>query len=365
LCRSLIERGIPLWRVTIYAGTLHPQLRGYGWRWWRDRRATEEVRVAQGTELSAQYVESPLRKTIEQGLRLRRRLDGDLDGCPLLAQLRDQGGTDYMVAPLNQVRSRYAAVTWATDRSGGFTERDLAILEAIRPALAATIETRVLRRTARTLFSIYHSREVGERIFDGHILRGHVERLHAAILVTDLRGFTAISDQRPAEAVIEALDDYFEYVADSVHGAHGLILKFVGDGVLAIFPADTDKEARAAASALAAAREMLRRIEGRNSGKDGGSAVTLRAGVALHLGEVMYGNVGSPDRLDFTAVGPAVNLSFRLEGLTKELRQSIVTSRAFAQACPGKLRSLGHHPIRGLSEPEEVFGLAEHAGTTP
>jgi len=208
LCRRLVDHGIPLWRVTIYAATLHPQLRGFGWRWWRDRHGIEEVRVGQGTELSAEYIESPLRQTIERGVRLHRPLHGDLEGCSLLAQLRDQGGTDYIVAPLNRIGTRYPAVTWTTDRTGGFTARDLEILETIRPALAAGIENRVLRRTARTLFSIYHSREVGERIFDGQILRGHVERLRAIVMVTDLRGFTAISDHLPGEAVIEALDDF-------------------------------------------------------------------------------------------------------------------------------------------------------------
>jgi len=141
----------------------------------------------------------------------------------------------------------------------------------------------------------------------------------------------------------------------------GLILKFVGDGVLAIFPAEVEKEKSAAANALSAAQELLRRIDSRNATGNGGRApVLLRAGIALHLGEVMYGNVGAPDRLDFTAIGPAVNLTFRLEGLTKELHQPIITSRAFAQACPMTLHSLGRHAIRGLAEPQEVFGLTQY-----
>ncbi len=358
LCLRLVEAGVPLWRVTIYAATLHPQLRGFGWRWWRNRRLTEEVRIPRGIEVSEDYLTSPLRATIETGTSVRRRLDGMAIDYPLLAELHAEGGTDYLAVPLNPLGGRYPAIAWATDRVGGFTPEDLAVLEEIRPALAAVLETAVVRRTARSLFSIYHGQHVGERVFEGQIVRGHVDLLRAVIMATDLRGFTGISDRLPGEQVVQALDEYFEHVALAVHAHAGHILKFIGDGVLAIFGAEQGQDAAAAAAGLAAAREIIARLAAQNRDQD--APVMLRAGIGLHFGDVMYGNVGAPDRLDFTAIGPAVNLAFRLEGLTKELGRPVLASRAFAAAAGEVLPSLGRHPIRGLSEYEEVFGLPEH-----
>jgi adenylate cyclase len=357
LCARLVEAGLPLWRATIYAATLHPQIRGFGWRWWRDRRVTEEVRIAQGTERTADYLESPLRIPIEQGRTLRRRLDREPSEFPLLEAFKAEGCTDYVAAPLNRVGERYPVVAWATDRAGGFSGDDMALLEAIRPALAAVVEAIVLGRTARGLFAIYQGRHVGDRIFEGQILRGHFEPLRAVIMATDLRGFTGMSDRLPGETVIGALDDYFEYVASAVREAGGHVLKFIGDGVLAIFGSDGTHDAAAAAAGLAAAREIVRLLKAHNVEAERSGGVELKAGIGLHLGTVMFGNVGAHDRLDFTAIGPAVNLAFRLEGLTKALRRPVLASRDFAASAALPLNSLGRYRIRGLRGLVEVFGL--------
>ncbi|HUB94788.1 MAG TPA: adenylate/guanylate cyclase domain-containing protein, partial [Stellaceae bacterium] len=279
LCARLLEAGVPLWRVTIYVGTLHPQIRGFGWRWWADRRITEEVRVLQGTERTEEYLTSPLRGAIEHGEPLRQRLDGAASEFPLLEEFRAEGCTDYVVAPLNRLGPRYPVVTWATARPGGFAAQDLALLEAIRPALAAVVETIMLYRTARGLFSIYHGRHVGDRIFDGQILRGHFEPLRAVIMATDLRDFTGLSDRLPGEEVIGALDEYFEHVATSVHARGGHILKFVGDGVLAIFGAEEGRDAEAAKAGIAAARAIVALLAARIADPRPGGKVPLRAGI--------------------------------------------------------------------------------------
>jgi adenylate cyclase len=354
-CLRLVDSGVPLWRVTIYAATLHPQLRGFGWRWWRSRRVTEEVRIARGVELTDDYLQSPMRGVIETGTPLRRRLNASDRDYPLLGELARDGGTDYLAVPLNRIGERYPVVAWATDRPGGFAPDHLEWLEAIRPALAAVIEVAVIRRTARTLFSIYHGRHVGERVFEGQIVRGSVDLLRAVIMATDLRGFTGMSDRLPGEEVVRALDEYFEIVALAVHAENGHILKFIGDGVLAIFNAAEGQDRAAATAGLAAARTIVAQLHAHDA-----TRVPLRAGIGLHLGTVMYGNVGAHDRLDFTAIGPAVNLAFRLEELTKELGRPVLASRAFVDAAGVALTALGPHAIRGLSEVEEVFGLPEH-----
>jgi adenylate cyclase len=355
LCRRLVSAGVPLWRVTIYAATLHPQARGFGWRWWREGRLPEEVRIAQGTELTEEFLQSPLRDPIERGVVLRRRLTAAQAEFPLLEEFRTKGCTEYLAVPLNRVNRRYPAVAWATDHPGGFAESDIALLEQIRPALAAVVELIVTRRTARGLFNIYLDRHVGERLLDGQIRRGHTEPLRAVVMATDLRNFTSLSDRLPGETVIELLDDYFEVVASRVHAHEGNVLKFIGDGVLAIFRTDGTHDLPAARAALAAAREILAGLAA--SGQNGSM---LRAGIGLHIGTVMYGNVGSADRLDFTVIGPATNLAFRLEALTKQLGRPVLASRAFAEAADAPLEPLGPHPIRGFQEVEEVFGLPEH-----
>jgi adenylate cyclase len=259
LCRRLLSAGVPLWRVTVYAATLHPQVRGFGWRWWRGGRLTEEVRIAQGTELTEEFLQSPMRGTIEQGVTLRRRLDGAPGEFPLLEEFRRDGCTEYLAVPLNPINRRYPVIAWATDRAGGFTEADIALLEQIRPALAAVRASIAILRTARGLFSIYLDRNVGERVLDGQIKRGHTEPLRAVIMATDLRNFTSLSNRLPGEQVIGILDDYFEIVGSSVHAHGGNVLKFIGDVVLAVFGADGAQDRTAARAALAAARKNHRK----------------------------------------------------------------------------------------------------------
>jgi adenylate cyclase len=354
LSRRLARCGVPLWRAGIYAGTLHPQTRGIGWRWARDRPVSEEVRIAQGMESTAEYLDSPLRSTIEKGVAFRERLEGTTSGFPLLRGFAAEGCTDFLALPLSKLGPDHCVVAWATDRPGGFSDSDLALLEQIRPALAATVEAVVVLRTARGLLDIYQGALVGPRILEGQIRRGQVEPLRAAIMAADLRGFTSLSDREPPQLVIEALNEFFGHVTDAVQAGGGHVLKFIGDGVLCIFETADRCDADPARAALAAGRAILARLAERNKEPQ------LRAGIGLHLGTVMYGNVGGESRLDFTVVGPAVNLAFRLESLTKSLGRPLLASQAFADAVDQNMKPLGLHPIRGFLEPEEVYGLAEH-----
>jgi adenylate cyclase len=360
LCWRLVGDGIPLWRASLHIGTLHPQIRGFGARWWRDRKITEEYRVLHGSQATEEYLKSPIRATIERGVKFRRRLVEDDREYPLLTRIRDAGGRDYLALPLNRTLQRYPVVTWATDRPQGFTAAEIAALEEINPALAAIIETRAVRHIGINLIDTYLGPLAGERILAGQVRRGQGDRLTAAIMITDLRGFTGLSDRLPGEAVLRLLDDYFDAVASPVQERHGEVLKFIGDGVLAIFPTGDDHDfAPAALRALDAAIETLARLEAVNRARQRSERLEIRAGIGLHFGEVIFGNVGAAERLDFTVVGPAVNLASRIEGLTKRLLRPLLTSRAFARICPQPLVSLGFHPVRGLNHPEEVFGLPE------
>ncbi len=360
LCWRLVGDGVRLWRATLYFGTLHPQIRGIGVRWWRERKMIEEYRILHGADETDEYLSSPIRATIERGTSFRRRLGGDAGDYPLLSRLASEGGTEYYALALNRTFRRFPVVTWATDRPGGFAEADIAKIEDINPALAAIAETRAVRRISANLLDTYLGPQAGHRILAGQIQRAQGERLRAVIMITDMRNFTGLSDRLPGDAVIKLLDDYFDAIVSSIEERNGEVLKFMGDGVLAIFPADDDEDfAPSSLRALDAATASLERLAIVNEARRESDRATMRTGIGLHLGEVSYGNVGAVDRLDFTVIGPAVNLASRIEGLTKRLSRPLLTSRAFAGICPRPLVSLGFHPVRGLHQPEEVFGLPE------
>lgn len=360
LCWRLLGDNVPLWRATFHTGTLHPQILGVGSRWLRDRKIIEEYRVLHGSEQTDEYRLSPIRATIERGTPLRRRLDRPVPEFPLLERIRKAGGTDYFALPLNRTFRRFPVVTWATDRPDGFSEADIAKLEEINPSFAAIAETRAVRRISTSLLDTYLGPQAGRRILAGQILRAQGERMRAVIMMTDMRNFTGLSDRLAGDAVIELLDDYFDAIVSPIQQHKGEILKFMGDGVLAIFPADDDEDfAPSSLRALEAATQGLDRLAGINQARRDNELAEVRTGIGLHLGEVIYGNVGSADRLDFTVIGPAVNLASRIEGLTKRLLRPLLTSSAFAEICPRPLVSLGFHPVRGLFQPEEVFGLPD------
>ena len=182
LCRRIVSSGVHLTRVVIYAETLHPQIRGFGWRWWHKGRSTEEVKIAQGPELTRAFLHSPIRRTIEHGLTLRRRLDAAPSTCPLQEELQGDGCKEYMTMALNCINRRYPIVVWGTDRIDGFNDSEIALLEMVRPALSAVIQLLAVLRTARGLFSIYLDHDVGQRVIDGQIMRGHTNSVSAVIM---------------------------------------------------------------------------------------------------------------------------------------------------------------------------------------
>ncbi|MBV9521573.1 MAG: adenylate/guanylate cyclase domain-containing protein [Alphaproteobacteria bacterium] len=360
LCWRLVGADLPLSRVNITVRTLHPQILGFAFRWYRRRRVTEVLRVGHGAEYTADYLESPIRPVTERGETVRFHLEDETTMLPypLLETLRRDGATDYFACPLTFYNGRHQSMAWTTDRPGGFSADDIARMTEMRPAIGTVIEARAMRFITGTLLEIYLGRTAGRRVLDGEIRRAEGERMHAVILAADMRGFTHLSDRLPGEALIALLDDYFDAVAGPVQARGGEVLKFVGDGVLAIFPVGEEGEAAAAARALGAASESLARIARLSALRAASDRPQIRIGIGLHIGEIIYGNVGAADRLDFTAIGPAVNLAFRLESLTKRLDRPLLLSRDVALLLRQPVISLGFHPVKGLSEPEEVFGLA-------
>jgi adenylate cyclase len=355
LCERLVACGIPLWRVAVFVRTLHPQVMGRRFVW----RPGVEVAIAEAPfELleTAEYRDSPVIRVYQTGRPIRRKLvhpDRPVD-FPVLAELRAEGVTDYLALPLIFTDGAVHAVTCTTREPGGFTEAQIAGIEAIMAPLARVAEIRALRRTASVLLDTYVGHDAGERILAGHIRRGDIEEIHAAIWLSDMRGFTGLADRHQPRVLIDLLNRYFDCQVPVIldHGAE--VLKFMGDGLLAIFTIAGD-ETEVCKRALGAARQAQANVAELSVSAMPG----LRFGLALHIGEVLYGNIGSVNRLDFTCIGPAVNFAARLEKLTGQLERAVLASGEFARRCAGEFTPLGNFALPGFSEPQTVFGLNE------
>jgi len=364
LCRRLVDEGLPLWRCVLGLRLLHPQILFMSHTWRRGQGHVETHHRAHGAENTPEYLTSPFAAVIDQGAdALRFRLDRMEPPWPypVLEDLHQQGGTDYAMMALPFSTGRRNTLSFASDRPGGFSTDDLAVIDGILPALAAVVEMMTVRRLAGTVLDTYVGRRTGARILSGDIRRGTGANVRAVLWDCDLRGFTRLADQLGREELIALLNGYFEIMAGAVEAHDGEVLKFIGDAMLAIFPLPDACEAgcdtEACRRALDAAEEALAGIARRNAERAAWGDPVLRCGIALHIGDVMYGNIGAPNRLDFTVIGPSVNLVSRLEGLCKRLDRDVLTSAAFAEACGDRLVSLGWHPVKGMPEPVEVYGL--------
>ncbi|MCK4868889.1 MAG: adenylate/guanylate cyclase domain-containing protein, partial [Alphaproteobacteria bacterium] len=213
-------------------------------------------------------------------------------------------------------------------------------------------------RMSRVLLQTYVGKSAGDRVNAGEIRRGDVSRIRAVLLFSDLRGFTQLSESLPGEAIVELLNEYFETLSAPFTAAGGEILKFIGDAVLAIMPVDGDGDGAARETceiALTAANDAIAALARLNDARGKAGKPAFSAGLALHVGDVLYGNIGTPNRLDFTVIGHAVNLASRIEHLCAEVSHPMVLSAEFARAVSAPVQSLGRHELKGIAEPQEIF----------
>ena len=363
LCRRIEACGIPLWRVSVFVRTLHPNIMGRRFTWQPGKPV--ETSAAAFTILDSEdFLRSPVVRVYETTERLRRKIASP--DCPtdfaVLSDFAADGVTDYIASPLRFTNGEIHAVTWTTRANGGFSDEDVAALARVEPGLARLAEIYALRRTTQTLLNTYVGPHAGERIMRGQIRRGDTETIHAAIWLSDMRGFTALADRLDPANLTHLLNRFFDAQVPAISRNGGEVLKFIGDGLLAIFPvADGDRDGGAAcAAALEAARDVRAEIAALETSHAVEGVERVRFGLALHIGTVLYGNIGGPERLDFTCIGPAVNLAARIEKLAGELGRTLLASDEFAARCPS-LVPVGRFSIRGLETPQRVFGFAEEA----
>ena len=355
---QLVAAGFPLYRLAYFQMTLHPEFAGTAYLWRRGQGVVTGVRP-HGDDQDADYRDNPLPLVFEQQKTVRVRLETVEPEAPLLRQLKDEGATDYVALPLLFTNGHIDALSVVSDTPGGFSTADLDRMYLLQFAFTRLVEVHSLRDTAVQLLDAYVGRAAGQRILAGDVHRGGGQTIEAVIWYCDLRGFTRLSDSLPRDEVIALLNDYFSAMGDIVTKAGGEILKFMGDGMLAMLPIDSSAERAAvtlravrAAASVADAITVLNRIRAT------ADEPLVRFGLALHIGEVMFGNIGASKRLDFTVIGPAVNYTARLEKLCVPLERQVLLSQAIAALLPeGETVPLGRHAMKDIDQPQAVFGI--------
>ena len=376
-CRRLVDAGVPLWRVFAGMRTLHPQWGGYGYIWWRHLNAIQPRQFERGDTYEQNILNSPIGELIREAEAvagrgtpwrdLRRRLAGpeaQLD-FPDLDQLAAAGATDYFAEIVrfgetdDPSRGTGIGYSFATDRPEGFSDDDLVLLKAVLPVVSLAMMAHAGHTIASGLLEAYLGADAGRRVHAGAVERGSVESIRAVLWYADIRAFTTIADTTPGPAVIEFLDEVFETLTASLRPRGGQVLKFLGDGMLAIFPFDDATREEICRQALDAAAEAISAVDQLNAARREAGEPTAAVDLALHLGEVLYGNVGAVDRLDFTVIGPAVNEVARIEALCEPLGRQVLISAELAAAVGANCRliPLGCHALRGVREMQEIYGL--------
>ncbi len=365
-CQRLLAAGVPLWRAHATFRMLHPLYESMGLTWWRGA-GIETVRYAHRAEAGFPdaFKANPLYHLIETRLpSLRRRLTGPeaLVDFPVLAEFRDQGASDYLAYLIIFGAGELDGMlgSWATDRRGGFTEAQLRSLMRVQQRLGVACKMWLRGEIAKSVVATYLGPDAGLRVLDGQIRRGDGETIHAAIWYSDLRDSTPMADRLPPDAFIQALNDYFECAGGAVLRHGGQILNFIGDAVLAIFPIGAGVgPRRACRRALAAGKDAQGALVSVNRRRAELGQDVLSFGLALHLGDVLLGNIGVPERISHSVIGSTVNEVARLEALTKKLKRPVVASASFAAQAPGAWDDLGEHRLRGVKAPLQVFAPAK------
>ncbi|MCP4317692.1 MAG: adenylate/guanylate cyclase domain-containing protein [Hyphomicrobiales bacterium] len=373
VCRRLTSDGMPVWRMRCLIRTLHPQVIGNSYTWHPDQEMAEEFSAPLEILETPAYLNNPFARIVEGAGRIRRKLtdsDSKFD-FPVLEQLRDEGGTDYVALPVPFSDGTINAISLTSDEPRGFADGDLHRLGDILPALSRLLEVQAMRRTAAILLDTYLGKRTGERVLKGLVKRGDGVDIHAVIWFCDMRDSTRLAESMSREAFLAILNDFFDCLAGAVVDNGGEVLSFIGDAALAIFPTDKTVDAEgscctapvACGQALAAARDAQARMESLNRLRGDRGEPPIDFGLGLHIGDLIYGNIGIPGRLQFTVIGAAANEAARIEGLCKKLGHRILLSAEFAHCTEGKLLSLGQHQLAGVGAPMEVLALLPEDGS--
>lgn len=360
LCLMLREIGVPVTRAHVLLMFLHPLYHGRSIIW-SETEGVREENWRHGLQDQPGWKTNVFHALVKGNTPNRMRFDlrdpTAGEAFPMMQELRAEGITDYLAFRFRFSDNSSHAASFATNAPGGFSETDRQMLFGLERLFAVRLENVIRRELSLTILSAYLGRYAAEHVLAGRIRRENMETISAAVWMSDLRGFTALSDRLPAEALLELLGDYFTAVVEAVRAEGGEVLKFIGDAVLAIFRVHEGEPASACEAAVRAVRTVEAEVEKLNAQREQLGKEQIHQGIGLHVGEVSYGNVGSPERLDFTVIGPTVNMTSRIEALCGSLEQTVLMSELFAQQVRVPTVCLGSQKLKGVVAPVNVYGL--------
>ncbi len=359
---QMLAAGAPLWRLRLSMRTLHPLITAVTSIWERDGGAPQQIESTHGLEGRSGYIGSPLEVMERTRQIFRKKLGATLSERDhrVLHELKARGGTDYLGIPIRFTGDEYGILVFTTDAADGFSERDVERFVEVASLLAPIAEVFRTQRVSLAIAEAYLGPRAGQRVLDGRITRGDIETIDAAILLSDIRDWTGINNRLPAETALALANRYFEIIADAVEPLGGEILQFLGDGVLAIFPTDDrSNDVFVCERALAAATRALQ------AAHDSDPPLDLSFGIGMHFGEVLYGNIGSASRIDFTVLGRAVNTAARIEGLCSRLERPILFSQDFADRLRDAAILVAEEALKGQDFESAVFASPDEPGTVP
>lgn len=376
LALQMRSAGIPVGRLWLFMRTLHPESVSTRYGWHLGEPEVDIMAAPHEILETDAYIRSPLYPIFQGAGGVRRRLDieNPILDFPILEELHEEGMTDYVAMPLMFSDGRISALTLACDRAGGFSTQSLGHLYEILPVFGRLVEVHAQRQNALNILNTYLGRQTGERVLQGLIKRGDGEPVHAVIWFCDLRDSTALADSMSQKDFLALLNQFLECMAGAVLDQGGEVLRFIGDAVLGIFPIGHPEQQQtggceqtrsACRAAVAAVIDARRRVAEVNAQRATAGETPLGWGVGLHLGDVTYGNIGTPSRLEFTVIGAAANEAARIESMCKTLGYPVLISDAFAEHCESRLESVGRQRLKGVNKKMELFTLPFTDHDTP
>lgn len=361
LAARMTACGAPIDRLLLTMQTLNPEIAATSNLWMSSTGAVQHYVAEWRIRETDRYIGSPMQQLFETQKRVRQRLDRlPADAHAAYTELAEEGYTDYLALPILFSWGLGSALILSTKKPTGFNDLDIANFRILRQYLSPLIEVSSLRYLAESLLNTYVGKRTAKKVLSGMIKRGDADVINAALWFSDLRDFTQLTETLPASEILEMLNEYFEFVAAAVNSRGGEILRFIGDAMLIVFPIDDNScKQTACNAAIDSAIDAQTTLASLNHRRKRHGQPEIRFGVGLNVGEVVYGNVGAPDRLDFTVMGPVVNRTARLESLTKTLGCNILFSQAFAELIDTPSQSLGLHEMKGIAEAQAVYALCD------
>ncbi len=350
---KLLEDGIAVSRISVMIWSLHPMIAGKNYVWTKANDKVESYAPSYDIFSHPAFVNSPILHVSKGlgGVRQSLLAEESEFSFPIMDDLKAEGATDYVAMPLPFSNGQINVMSLTCDHPDGFTTANLGLIFECAPVISRLYEVFALRDNASTLLETYLGKRTGARVLGGEIRRGDGDQIDAAILFCDLRNSSLLAEAMQREDYLTLLNGFFETTTQVINAHDGEVLKFIGDAVLAIFPAADGRE-KACAQALAAAREIAASF-------DTDEQQQTECAIGLAFGDVTYGNVGSQERLDFTVIGTAANIAARLSDLGKQVGHTVVASDHVAAHCGLEMISLGRVDLHNVSTPIEAFAPGE------